>query len=117
GTRWGRAAGRVGRGRLPLARGRSRGLAGVRPPVHALDRPDVEVLTRMRAGHDRQLGRLEIERLDPARLDQGDDAERLDAAAEIRDAIRVAEAADEDAVDVDLADVAPMDALDRKSVV
>ena len=65
----------------------------------------------MRAGHDRQLGRLEIERLDPARLDQGDDAERLDAAAEIRDAIRVAEAADEDAVDVDLDDVAPMDAL------
>ena len=55
--------------------------------------------------------RLEVERLDPAGLDQGDDAERLDAAPQGHDAIRIAEAADQPAVDVDLDDVAAVDAL------
>ena len=47
-------------------------LADARPAVDALERPDVEVLARMRAGHDRELGGLEVERLDPAGLDQRD---------------------------------------------
>ena len=51
------------------------------PPEHALERPDVEVLARMRAGHDRDLGRLEVERLDAAGLDQRDQPERLDASS------------------------------------
>ena len=71
----------------------------------------MEVLARVRAGHDRQLGRLEIERLDAAGLDERDDAERLDAASQFDDPIRIAEAADQPAVDVDLDDVATMDAL------
>ena len=71
----------------------------------------MEVLARVGARHDRDLGRLEIERVDPAGLDQGDDAERLDAAPKRDEAIRIAEPADEPAVDVDLDDVAAVDAL------
>src|SRR5207249_11803721 len=79
------------------------------PAVHPLECPDVEVLARMRARHQCDLGWLEVERLDPACLDEGDDAERLDAAPQIRDAIRVPEPADQDSVDVGLDDVAAMD--------
>ena len=48
----------------------------------ALERPDVEVLAGVGAGHDRDLGRLEVERLDAAGLEERDDAERLDASIE-----------------------------------
>ncbi len=71
----------------------------------------MEVLARMRAGHERDLGRLEVERVDPAGLDQRHDAEWLDAAPQVGDAIRIAQAADEGAVDIDLDDVAAMNAL------
>ena len=57
-------------------------LADPGPPVDALERPDVEVLARMRARQDRDLGRLEVERLDAAGLDEGQDPERLDRRAE-----------------------------------
>ena len=73
---------------LPQARKR---LADAGPAEHALDRADVEVLAGVRAGHDRDLGRLEVERLDAAGLDQGDDAERLDGRAQRDDAVGVAE--------------------------
>jgi hypothetical protein len=59
----------------------------------------------------RQLSRLEVERLDPAGLDQGSSRRTVDAAPEVRDAVRLAEAADQRAVDVDLDDVATVDAL------
>ena len=39
------------------------------PPVEALEGSDVEVLARVRAGEDRDLGRFEVEGLDPAGLD------------------------------------------------
>ena len=77
----------------------------------ALERPDVEVLAGVAAGHDRDLGRLEVERLDPAGLEQREHAERLDAGPEVDDLIGVAERADHPSVDVDLDDVAPVDAL------
>ena len=77
----------------------------------ALQRSDVEVLTRMRAGHDRDLGGLEIEFLDPAGLDQRDDAERLDGRPESDQPLGIAERPDEATVDVGLDDVAPVDAL------
>ena len=44
-----------------------------------------------RAGHDRDLGRLEVERLDPARLEEGQQPERLDRRAKGHDPVRVAE--------------------------
>ena len=97
--------------RHALGAGRDQRLADAGPPVHRLEGPDMEVLARVRARHQRELGRLEVERVDPAGLDQGHDAERLDAAPEVGDAVRVAEAADQGAVDVDLDDVAAMDAL------
>ena len=64
-------------------------------PEDALERPDVEVLARVRAGQDRDLGRLEVERLDAARLDERQRPERLDRRAQRDDPIRVAEDADE----------------------
>src|SRR5467141_2308638 len=87
------------------------GLAHVRPPEDALERPDVEVLARVGAGHDRELVRLEVECLDAAGLDEGRDAERLDAGAQRDDAVLVAERADRSALGVDLDDVPAMDAL------
>jgi hypothetical protein len=71
----------------------------------------VEILARVRARHQRELLGLEVEGLDPAGLDQRRDAERLHAAPQVRDPIRIAEAADQDAIDVDLDDVATVDAL------
>ena len=65
--------------RHALGAGRDQRLADAGPAVHRLERPDVEVLAGVRAGHERELGRLEVEGLDPAGLDQRDDAERLDA--------------------------------------
>src|SRR5437879_2225893 len=48
------------------------------PPKHALDSSDVEVLARVRAGHDRQLGWREVELVDTAGLDEADEANGLD---------------------------------------
>ena len=93
---------------LPQARKR---LADPGAAEHGLDRPDVEVLAAVRAGHDRELGGLEVERLDAAGLDQGHDAERLDGRAQRHDPVGVAELADEPAVDVRFDDVAAVDAL------
>ena len=87
------------------------GLAHVRPAEDALQGSDVEVLARVGAGHDRELDGLEVEGLDPAGLDEGRDAERLDAAAERHEAVRVTERPDHPAPGVDLDDVAAMDAL------
>ena len=66
-------------------------LADARAAVQALERPDVEILARVRAGHDRELGRLEVEGLDPAGLDEGQQPERLDRRAQGDDAVGVAE--------------------------
>ena len=93
---------------LPQAKKR---LADPGAAEHALDRPDVEVLAAVRTGHDRELGGLEIERFDAARLDQGHDTEWLDGGAERHEPVRVAELADEPAVDVRFDDVAAVDAL------
>ena len=86
-------------------------LAHAGAAVDPLERPDVEVLAGMRAGQDRDLGRLEVEGLDPAGLDQRQQAERLDRRAQRHDAIRVPELADDPAGHVGLDDVAAMDAL------
>src|SRR5207248_9955368 len=53
----------------------------------------------------------EVEGLDATGLDERDDAERLDTAPQVRDAVGVAKAPDEGAVDVDLDDVATVDAF------
>ena len=81
------------------------------PPEHPLERPDVEVLAGVARGHERDLRRLELELRDAARLDQREDPERLDGRAQVDDVVRVAEGAEHPSVDVDLDDVAPMDAL------
>ena len=70
---------RVERGALGAA-GEQR-LAHARPAVDRLERPDVHVLARMRAGQDGQLGRLEVEGGDPAGLDEREEPERLDASS------------------------------------
>ena len=79
--------------------------------IEALERTDVEVLARMRARHDRDLGGLEIERLDAAGLDEREDAERLDRRAQRDEPVGIAELADEPAGGVGLDDVAAVDAL------
>ncbi len=71
----------------------------------------MEVLAAVRAGHDRELCRLQVERLDPARLDEGHDPERLDGRAEGHEPVGIAELPDEPAVDVRFDDVAAVDAL------
>jgi hypothetical protein len=71
----------------------------------------VEVLAAVRAGHDRELGRFQIERLDATGLDEGDHAERLDGGPQGDQAIRVAELVDESSADVRFDDVAAVDAL------
>jgi hypothetical protein len=86
-------------------------LAHARSPVDRLQGPDMEILTRVRAGEDGDLGGLEVERGDPAGLDEGKHAERLHGRAQRNDAIRVAELADDAAGDVGLDDVAAVDAL------
>jgi hypothetical protein len=86
-------------------------LADPDPPVDALEGPDVEVLAGVAAGHDRELGRLELEGLDAAGLDEGDQPERLDARAEVGHVVRIAQPPEHPAVDVDLDDVTPVDAL------
>ena len=95
----------------PFGAGRDQRLCCAGPAVHALDRPDVEVFAGVGARHDRDLGRFQIEHVHAARLDQGDDAERLDAAPEGDQAVGIAEPAEEPSVDVDLDDVAAVDAL------
>ena len=101
---------RVERGTV---RCRSRGCAWLTPgpPIEPLERPDVEVLTGMGAGHDRELGRLEVELLDPAGLDQRHQRERLDAERSVTSRSGSPSWRMTPSVDVDLDDVAPMDAL------
>ena len=71
----------------------------------------MEILAGMRAGHDRDLGGFQIERLDPTGLDERDDTEGLDRRAKGDDAVRVTERLDETAGRVGLDDVASMEAL------
>jgi len=71
----------------------------------------VEVLAGVGAGHDRQLGRFEIEGLDPAGLDECDDAERLDGRAQGDDSVRVTQRADESTTRIRFHDVAAVEAL------
>ena len=96
---------------MPLGAAGEQRLADAGPAIEALERPDVEVLARVRARHDRDLGRLEVEGLDAAGLDQREQPERLDRRAQGDDPVRVAELADDPAGDVGLDDVAAMDAL------
>src|SRR5688572_23080987 len=93
-----------------VATGQQR-LAHAGPPEHALDRADVEVLATVRAGHDGELGGLQIELLEAASLDQRYDTERLDGRAQGHDPVWVAELADEPATDVRFDDVPAVDAL------
>ncbi len=86
-------------------------LADARAAVEALERPDVEVLTRVRAGHDRELGRFEVEGGDPAGLDEGQQTERLDRRAQGDDAVGVAQLPDDSSRRIGLHDVAAVDAL------
>ena len=97
-------------GHLLRAAGQER-LADIGPAVQPLDRPDVEVLAGVAAGHDRELWRFELERLDSTGLDERHQSERLDARSEVHEVIRIAETAEHASVDVDLHDVAPVDAL------
>ncbi len=80
-------------------------------PIDRLHGPDVEVLARVRRGHDRDLRRRQVERLDAARLEEGDEAERLDRRAQGDDPVGVAEDADDPSGAVDLDDVTAMLAL------
>ncbi len=97
--------------RHALAAAGQEGLADAGPTERALDRPDVEILAAVGAGHDRELGGLQVEGLDATGLDQRHDPERLHGRAQRHDALGVAELADEPAVDVGLDDVAAVDAL------
>ncbi len=97
--------------RHPLVAACEGHLADAGPAEHALERPNVEILTGMRAGHDRDLGRLEIERLDPAGLDQRHDPERLDGRAQGHDAVGITDGTDQPAGRVGLDDVASMETL------
>ena len=76
-----------------------------------LDRPDVEVLAGVRARHDRDLGRFEVEGLDAAGLDERDHPERLDGGTQRHHAIGIAKLADQPAAGVGLDDVPAVDAL------
>ena len=86
-------------------------LADARAPEDPLERADVQVLARVRAREDRDLGRLEVEGGDAAGLDQRERAERLDRGAEGDDPVGIAEDPDELAAGVGFDDVAAVDAL------
>ena len=86
-------------------------LADARPAIEALERPDVEVLARMRAGQDRDLCGLEVEGGDAARLDEREQPERLDRRAQRDKPVGIAQLADDPAGRVRLDDVTAMDAL------
>ena len=105
------AGGGQGIDRRALGAQRERGLADVGPPEQRLERANVEVLAGVARGHDRDLRRLQRELLHAARLDQRGDTERLDRRAQEDEVVRVAEGPEHPAGDVDLDDVAPMDAL------
>ena len=86
-------------------------LAHAGASVQALERSDVEILARMRARHDRDLGRFEIELLLPAGLEKGNDAERLHRRTKGDDPVGIAELVDDPAGGIGLDDVATVDAL------
>ena len=72
----------------------------------------MDVLAGVRRGHDRQLSRRQVEGLDPARFDEGQQAERLDARAQGDQPIRIADRADQATTDVDFDDISAMDGFD-----
>ena len=86
-------------------------LADTGPPEDPLQRPDVEVLARMRTRHEREFGGRKIERVDAARFDEGHEAERLDARPKGDEPIGVAEDPHNPSVDVGLNDVPAVLAL------
>src|SRR4029453_15424303 len=71
----------------------------------------MEVLTGMRAGHDRQLGRIQGELLEPTDLNEGHQPERLDGRPERHDPLDVADGTQDATGRVDLDDVAAVDAF------
>ena len=98
--------------RHPLRAAREQRLRDAGPPHRRLDRPDVGVLARVAARHDRDLGRRKVERLDAPRLEQRDERERLHRRPEVHDGLRVAERAHDGALAVDFDDVSAVPALD-----
>ena len=89
----GQPCGGQGVERHPLAAAGQERLADAGPAEHPLERADVQVLARMRARQDRDLGRPESKASTP-RLDERDRPERLDRRAQRDDAIGIAEDAD-----------------------
>ena len=71
----------------------------------------MEVLAGMRAGHDRQLGRIQVELLDATGFDEGHQPERLDGRPERHDPFDVTDGTQHAAGRVDLDDVAAVHAL------
>ena len=84
-----------------------------RPPKDGLQGPHVDVLARMGAGHDRQIGGREVEGLDAAGFHERDQPERLHGGPEIDDEVRVAQHSLDRAVHVRLDDRATVAALDH----
>ena len=78
----------------------------------ALERPDVDILARVRARHHGKLGRAQVEGGDATGLDQGGHAERLRRRSQEHDAVRVAEHPEQPAARVGFDDVAAMLTLD-----
>ena len=82
------------------------------PPVHRLDRADVEVLAGVAGRHDRELLGREVELAAAAGAEQGDQPERLDRRAQVDDPVRVADEVEHPPRGVDLDDVPAVDGLD-----
>ena len=80
--------------------------------VDGLEGTDVEVFAGVRARHESQLGRRQVERVDAAGFDKSQKAERLDRGAQRHRPLRVAEDTDNRTRRVDLDDVAAVLALD-----
>jgi hypothetical protein len=71
----------------------------------------VEILAGVAAGHDRELGLLELEGLDATGLDERGQAEGLDAGSEVDHVLGIADGPEDAAGTVDLDDVTTVDAL------
>ena len=83
------------------------------PPVHRLDRADVDVLAGVAGRHDRQLLAREVELAAAAGPEQGDQAERLDRRSQVDDPVGIAEQVEHPPRGVDLDDVPAVDGSRR----
>ena len=86
-------------------------LADARAAEDRLERPHVQVLARVRAGHHGELRRREVEFADAVRLQERHERERLDARPQRDDRLRIAGDPDHRAGRVDLDDMTAMDAF------